>query len=177
MVTRPTQEDAPVTVAVWLPQRTRWFKGWLQTWLVHMRTPRLLWREAGPASFAICQILFAGMVLSALAHPVFLLTMLYIMARLAMGGRLGGWQSAIFAVDCANISLGYLTFLLLGRRTLDRKERKGFWKTVLLTPPYWFLLSAAALRAVWKLYTEPHRWEKTPHLRRAGAVDPSSRRE
>ena len=24
----------------WLRQRTRWFKGWMQTWLVHMRHPR-----------------------------------------------------------------------------------------------------------------------------------------
>src|SRR5690606_27544608 len=32
-----TQEDAPTDIRTWLPQRTRWFKGWVQTWLVHMR--------------------------------------------------------------------------------------------------------------------------------------------
>ncbi|MDH6230448.1 hypothetical protein M2281_001020 [Mesorhizobium soli] len=35
----PTMEDAPEDFGTWLPQRTRWFKGWIQTWLVHMRSP------------------------------------------------------------------------------------------------------------------------------------------
>jgi hypothetical protein len=29
-ITRPTYEDAPETFANWLPQRTRWFKGWMR---------------------------------------------------------------------------------------------------------------------------------------------------
>ena len=30
VITRPTWEDAPETLAVWLPQRIRWFKGWMR---------------------------------------------------------------------------------------------------------------------------------------------------
>ena len=33
---------------LWLRQRTRWLKGYVQTWLVHMRKPAKLWRELGP---------------------------------------------------------------------------------------------------------------------------------
>jgi cellulose synthase/poly-beta-1,6-N-acetylglucosamine synthase-like glycosyltransferase len=29
MITRPTYEDAPEKLKNWLPQRTRWFKGWM----------------------------------------------------------------------------------------------------------------------------------------------------
>jgi cellulose synthase/poly-beta-1,6-N-acetylglucosamine synthase-like glycosyltransferase len=29
MITRPTYEDAPEKLGNWLPQRTRWFKGWM----------------------------------------------------------------------------------------------------------------------------------------------------
>nr|WP_246737908.1 glycosyltransferase family 2 protein [Rhizobium grahamii] len=43
----PTYEDAPTTAKVWLNQRTRWFKGWLQTWLVMMRSPLVLLKEMG----------------------------------------------------------------------------------------------------------------------------------
>ncbi len=49
-VTLPTLEEAPVTLAPWMRQRTRWFKGWLQTWLVHMRHPFRLWRGARDAA-------------------------------------------------------------------------------------------------------------------------------
>ena len=38
-----TYEEAPARLRPWLRQRTRWFKGWLQTWLVHMRSPVRLW--------------------------------------------------------------------------------------------------------------------------------------
>ena len=166
MISRPTYEDAPETVATWLPQRTRWFKGWAQTWLVHMRKPSELWRDLGPASFFVCQILFAGMILSAIGHPVFLATIVYEMAQIGDGGGLDGRQSFLFAFDCCNIFLGYTAFLLLGWQALGAKEREGFWKTILLTPFYWFLMSVAAFRAVWKLYSAPHQWEKTPHFKR-----------
>jgi cellulose synthase/poly-beta-1,6-N-acetylglucosamine synthase-like glycosyltransferase len=46
-LTRYTVEDAPTERSVWLGQRTRWFKGWMQTWLVLMRHPILLTRELG----------------------------------------------------------------------------------------------------------------------------------
>ena len=46
---------------------------------------------------------------------------------------------------------------------LNREERRGFWKIVLLTPPYWAMLSVAGWRAVWQLWRRPHFWEKTPH--------------
>ena len=173
-ISRPTYEDAPGTIAIWLPQRTRWFKGWAQSWLVHMRRPCMLWRELGPASFLVCQILFAGMILSAIGHPIFLATIACALIRIGEGAGLDGWQSSLFAFDCCNIFLGYTAFLVLGWQALGEKERQGFWKTVLLTPFYWFLMSVAAFRAVWKLYSAPHQWEKTPHFRRKGAVNPSS---
>ncbi len=32
-----TWEEAPPTFRIWKGQRTRWLKGWMQTYLVHMR--------------------------------------------------------------------------------------------------------------------------------------------
>ena len=37
----PTMEDAPISIGPWFRQRSRWFKGWMQTWLVHTRHPQL----------------------------------------------------------------------------------------------------------------------------------------
>ena len=66
-----TFEEAPVRFASWLRQRTRWIKGYMQTWLVHMRQPAKLWRELGPAGFLGFQVMVGGTVLSALVHPWF----------------------------------------------------------------------------------------------------------
>jgi glycosyltransferase XagB len=32
-----TFEEAPPRLSSWFPQRTRWLKGYMQTWFVHMR--------------------------------------------------------------------------------------------------------------------------------------------
>ena len=159
----PTAEPAPVSFATWLPQRTRWFKGWMQTWLVHMRDPVRLVAELGPGSFLIAQILFAGMVVSALAHPFLVVTGLVLLVDLAMARPMTLWKSMLFGVDLVNVACGYLSFLLLGWQTLGRSERRGFWKVVLFTPVYWMMMSLAAWRAVWQLCRRPHHWEKTPH--------------
>lgn len=159
----PTFEPAPDDFDTWLPQRTRWFKGWMQTWLVHMRNPLRLAGELGPGSFLIAQILFAGMVLSALAHPFLIVTGLVLLLDLMMERAMGLWKSVLFGVDLVNVACGYLSFLLLGWQVLDRAERRGFWKVVLFTPVYWMMMSLAAWRAVWQICRQPHHWEKTPH--------------
>ena len=161
-ITYPTFEEAPHRLADWVPQRTRWFKGWLQTWLVHMRNPLQLRREIGTASFLIVQVLFAGMVISALAHPLMLATLVGIVIEFANPATPKP-HSALFAIDAINIACGYAAFLVLGAATLVKRERKGLWRTVLATPVYWMMISFAAWRAVWHLYAKPFHWEKTPH--------------
>ena len=52
MIDSTTYEEAPAHFGSWLRQRTRWFKGWMQTWLVHMRQPRRLLRDLGPAGIS-----------------------------------------------------------------------------------------------------------------------------
>ena len=40
-----TWETPPGALDRWLPQRTRWLKGYMQTWGVHTRRPRRLGRR------------------------------------------------------------------------------------------------------------------------------------
>ena len=42
-----TWEEAPIRLESWIKQRTRWLKGWMQTYLVHTRNPRRACREFG----------------------------------------------------------------------------------------------------------------------------------
>ncbi|MEW9835889.1 glycosyltransferase family 2 protein [Mesorhizobium marinum] len=171
----PTWEQAPETIATWLPQRTRWLKGWMQTWLVHMRQPVRLLRQLGPGSFLVGQILFGGMVLSALAHPFLLGTGLILAIEIALDRPTSRWKSTLLTIDIVNVACGYLSFLLLGWQVLKVREKLGFWKVVLFTPVYWMMMSIAAWRAVWQLCREPYLWEKTPHqpMRRTRPPNPA----
>jgi len=164
-ITRPTFEPAPDRWDVWVPQRARWFKGWCQTWLVHMRAPGRLWSEIGTTSFWTLQILFAGLIFSALAHPLMLGTIGWSAYNLSNGFALGAVHSVVFLIDAINITLSYFAFLLLGWRTLDRRGRRHFWKVVLFMPVYWMAMSVAAGRAIFQLVHKPHHWDKTPHFR------------
>ena len=162
-ISLPTLEEAPERARIWVPQRTRWFKGWCQTWLVHMRNPFALYRELGPKSFLLAQILFGGMVVSAAVHPVFLGTIGWVGYNLAMGRTLSTFQSALLVVDTVNIVAGYVSFWLLGRQATPPERRGGTWKIILATPVYWMMMSYACWRSLVHLYRMPHLWEKTPH--------------
>ena len=49
MIPSTTWEEANCRVRPWIRQRSRWLKGYAVTWATHMRRPRELWRDLGPA--------------------------------------------------------------------------------------------------------------------------------
>ena len=156
MIDSTTHEEAPAHLRPWLKQRTRWFKGWMQTWLVHMRAPRKLLRELKPAGFSVFQLLVGGSVLAALVHPFFLLAFLWQLAA-------EGAATIHVSFYGAMLLLGYLTSMTLAVVGLaHRNLLKCAW-ALLLIPIYWLLLSLAAWRALDQLMRDPYRWEKTEH--------------
>jgi hypothetical protein len=55
---------------VWIRQRTRWLKGWAQTWLVAMRRPmQHRFTALGPAGFCLFQLMIAGMLVVRIRAP------------------------------------------------------------------------------------------------------------
>ncbi len=154
-----TYEEAPARLGPWLRQRTRWFKGWTQTWLVHMRAPQRLWRELGGRGFLAFQLIVGGNVLAALVHPLFL-------AGLIDAAWRGGWPGGgggLAALYGATAFAGYLVSGLTGFLGLARRRlRKVAW-VLLLMPLHWLLLSLAAWRALYQLKVAPYAWEKTEH--------------
>src|SRR5262249_18996924 len=51
MIDSYTMEEAPIKIRAWINQRSRWIKGYMQTWLVHMRKPKKLYQTLGWRSF------------------------------------------------------------------------------------------------------------------------------
>ncbi len=166
MLTLPTLEDAPTEFSQWLPQRTRWFKGWLQTWLVHMRQPASLFRQVGAANWLIFQCLTIGMLVSAMVYPVMIVEMswLGVSALINPDHDLTRFGLAIFVIDLVNVLLGHFGFLALGARARPAERTLSLTGVAVRLPWYWTLQSIAAWRALWQLFRIPHYWEKTPHF-------------
>ena len=161
-----TFEEAPVRFDQWLKQRTRWMKGWLQTFITHTRDTAHLRRDLGAWRYIGFHAILGGTILSALFHPLFYVGLILELT----GGALlskptsligqGLWHAALF-----NLSLGYLAAIALGWITLFR--RGLYWLIVhtLGMPIYWLLISVAAYRALFQLFWRPFLWEKTTHTR------------
>ena len=161
-----TWEEAPVTFRVWLCQRTRWLKGWMQTYLVHMRKPGRLWRELGAWQFLGFQMLMCAMLFSALVHPVFyvLLGINLVSTGTLSGTSAGAATDILFSVGLANLAVGYLSAIALGAKAVGHSPHtRGLAWHALAMPVYWLLISLAGYRALWQLATDPFSWEKTPH--------------
>lgn len=149
----PTLEEAPETLRVWIPQRSRWIKGYMQTAGVILREPHRAMLEMGVFSFIACQVLLIGTILSAsLKGPVAIVCLLFIVLPDLF--LTPGSMALFVAVYAVHIMAAVLA---PGAKDLHR-----FW-LVVTAPFYWTLQSLAALRAIWELATQPHLWSKTPH--------------
>lgn len=163
-LTLPTLEEAPERLGPWLRQRTRWQKGWLQTWLVHMRHPVRLWREIGARQMAGFNALGLGMVVAMLAHPLFLFASALILID---PGRFWGHGAAVAALAglaLFNLAFGYAAMAMLAGRALATRRRDALTAYIWLLPLYWLLMGLACLTAMRDLLLRPHGWNKTPHV-------------
>ncbi len=168
-----TWEEAPTDFHNWLGQRTRWLKGWMQTYLVHLREPRRLLRELGLKRFLGLQVLMGALILSCLIHPLFYLTLAW---ALVVGGEPANPQALgatwFFWIGMFNLFVGYLSAMALGALSVMARNWPSLVLHCLLMPFYWLLISFAAYRALWQLSHSPHFWEKTEHA--GGEVWPLS---
>lgn len=158
MIDVPTFEEAPDKFNVWLKQRTRWFKGWMQTSLVHLRDPGRTLNELGFARFLSLHLYSSLLLISALGHPFFVAYLL-----IQLGLSLFGVLPDIFFLLAANLVFAYVVHMILAYRSLAYRGKQRLFIYSLTLPGYWLLLSLAAWRALFQLYTAPHFWEKTPH--------------
>ena len=159
-----TWEEAPISLRPWLAQRTRWQKGWLQTYFVHMRNPARLWRELGPKSWVWFQIVLGGGLISTLAHPWFygMLVLDWVngslFPNLQSGPRAWFWWIGII-----NLFAAAAATILLAMLAVKRRGRSDLYFHALMSPLYWLPISVAGYRAIYEWIRAPFYWAKTPH--------------
>lgn len=155
-----TQEEAPVSMVAWVKQRSRWIKGYLQTWSVMSRDHRTMRRQHGPIgfwgihffigasslSFVLAPILWTGSIIWWLGKPDNLM--------------LPDWM---FTLSIVVLSSGaVIQFCSAYVTNQDRGSPYSIW--LLCCFPFYFLFhSIASTRSLWQLLVKPYHWDKTTH--------------
>jgi len=155
VISRPTWETPPGNMDNWLPQRTRWLKGYMQTLGVHTRRG---WRLGPAGLFSLFISLGAGLVSAAIHGP----SLAWFAATVSVAAMAGLWPVIPFLapVVCIIGAASAWTSCAIGAR------RAGIEYSpidMLAAPAYWSLLSLAFVHASWRLVREPFNWNKTSH--------------
>ena len=161
MIDSTTLEEANSDVGNWIRQRSRWIKGYIQTWLVHMRNPLRLLRQLGPKAFISFQLV-VGATFIFLLNPIFwVLTTLFFFTQFGFIQQL--FPGFIFYAAAFQLFIGNFVFMYMNVAGSVRRGYFDLAKYALLSPLYWGLMSIAALKGFGQLFYRPFYWEKTVH--------------
>ena len=168
MIETVTYEEANCRVWPWIRQRSRWLKGFMVTYLVHMRSPARLWSELGPRRFWSLQAFFLGTICQFLLAPVLWSFWLLV---LGFGHPVEALAPPTLIPLVAGIFL--LTELLaicIGLVAVSSPERRFLMRWVPTLMFYFPLGVFAAYKALYELLARPYFWDKTQHGQAAAQI-------
>jgi cellulose synthase/poly-beta-1,6-N-acetylglucosamine synthase-like glycosyltransferase len=161
MIATVTYEEANCRPWPWIKQRSRWLKGFLVTYMVHMRDPARLARELGLWRFLSFQAFFLGTLGQFLLAPVIwsywllLLGLSHPMAKTGPAFLVPAAVTLFLAIEI----LAWVAALIALSRS-DRRFLIPFIPTMML---YFPLGTLAAVKAVCEWAIAPYFWDKTQH--------------
>lgn len=159
-----TLEEANSSWRNWLRQRSRWIKGYMQTYLVHMRHPYRFFRQHGMHAL-LFQLVVGGKISFMLINPImWILTITYFGLYAWVGPAIEAlYPTVVFYMAAISLIFGNFMFLYYYMIGAIKREHWMIVKWVFLVPIYWLMVSLAACMAFYQLIVKPHYWEKTLH--------------
>lgn len=148
-----TLEESPISIKAWMYQRSRWIKGYIQTFLVYSKNiHKQKVKISLTAHFAA--LVFVGFVTySFFILPWMLLVSLFL-------------NSTTFNdLTIINLIIGSGCMYIMGALALNGAFKYS-WQNVIaliLWPFYFCLHSLASYRAIYDLIKSPFKWNKTTH--------------
>jgi cellulose synthase/poly-beta-1,6-N-acetylglucosamine synthase-like glycosyltransferase len=162
VVNSVTYEEANSHVGNWIRQRSRWIKGYMQTWLVNMRHPIRFLSSVGWPGFLSFQLFIGGTIVSGVVYPFLVIPFAWWLVT-----RTGAFQqyfpSWVLVFSMANLLVGNSCLIYLSMLAVAKRKHHALLPYALTVPGYWFLQSVAAYKALWQLVKNPFYWEKTTH--------------
>lgn len=157
-----TYEEANSDFVNWVKQRSRWYKGYFQTFLVHSRSPMRTYRELGARGMLGFVLFVGGTPALAMLNPIFWgMTALWWLDRPSFVARL--FPAELYYIGMACWIVGGLALLYSGVAIARVSGKPHLVLSALLVPLYWAMMSLAAMKAFVQLVLQPSYWEKTTH--------------
>ncbi len=165
VVDSTTYEEANSRVKNWIRQRSRWIKGYMQTYLVHMREPLHYIHQKRLRELFSLQVVVGGKTAILLINPImWVLLALSLVFRQQVASVFGTlFPTPIIYIGAITLFLGNFFYGFIYLLGCMKREQFSLVKWMLLVPIYWFLASVAAYMALYELFTRPHYWQKTVH--------------
>ncbi len=157
-----TLEEANSDVVNWIRQRSRWYKGYLQTMIVHLRSPLTLRREIGTKATLRLINMTGGIPIANLLNLVFgALVVAWIAGRPSFVNTF--FPPFTYYISLILFLVGTPFSMYTGFLLAQAIGKPHQWWPALLAPGYWVLQAVASLKAVYQLVFRPFFWEKTVH--------------
>lgn len=152
-----TQEEAPISIKAWMMQRSRWIKGYIQTFFVHNKNPAKTIKKLGIKRFTGFVFFVGAPFIVFLTVPI----MFVIMGiDFLMGSVLPAW---LYAIALVNLYLGIAVHLFISAHVINNNKWYDNIIPAISFPFYWLLHYIASFYAVYELIKKPHHWNKTEH--------------
>ena len=162
VINSTTYEEANSRIGNWIRQRSRWIKGYMQTSLVHLRSPRRLIRQIGWRRTLGFLLLVPGTPLTFLAVlPMWILYIVWLATHTHFFDAF--FPPLTLYIGLFNLLLGNGIAIYLNMIAVFKRKYYDLTPWALLNPLYWLLHSISAYRALYQLFTRPFFWEKTIH--------------
>ncbi len=165
IVDSTTYEEANSDTLNWYNQRSRWIKGYIQTYLVHTRNPQTYFTQGKGRDFFIFQLIVGGKILSLFINPLmWLTTILYFVLRARIGAYVDTFfPSPVLYLGVFSLVFGNFLYLYYYMVGCAKRGYDGLIKYIFLVPLYWLGMSVAAWKAMYEIIVKPHYWSKTVH--------------
>lgn len=159
-----TLEEANSHVGNWLRQRSRWIKGYMQTYLVHSRDIIGFVRTQGIHAL-IFQLVIGGKIAFIFINPLLWITTI---SYFIFHGIFGSFIETIYPTSILYIAITSLIFgnslyLFCYMLGCVKNNQWSLIKYIYIIPFYWLLMSVAGCLGLYQLIFRPHYWEKTIH--------------
>ena len=149
-----TLEEANSDFVNWVKQRSRWYKGYLQTFLIHLRSPRLLRSEIGFKGVGHLFAFVGATPILAAVNPFFwVLTLTWFIAHPPF--LLEIFPAPVYFIGLLLWSFGNFLLWYLTVLTARHTRPDGLVLAAMLVPVYWVMMSIAAVKAMWQLVVTP----------------------
>jgi cellulose synthase/poly-beta-1,6-N-acetylglucosamine synthase-like glycosyltransferase len=160
-----TLEEANPQLKNWIRQRSRWIKGYMQTYLVHMRHPVEDFRKGRLYDlFSFQFVIGSGMAVLFLNPLMWILLGLYIIfGQSVVNVYHELFPGPILYLGVICLIFGNFFYIYLNLVACMKRKQYHLLPWILFIPGYWLLMSIAAMLALFELMVKPHYWQKTVH--------------